>query len=58
MKKGDYRTSIMMSKETRDRLAEVGKKKETFEQIIIKLLDHYHNFTISPSRGKKRNGTD
>jgi hypothetical protein len=54
MKKGDYRTSIMMSKETRDRLADIGKKKETFEQIIIKLLDHYHNFTISPTGRVKK----
>ena len=47
------RTSIMVHYETRDRLADIGKKNETYEDIINKLVDHYHNFTINGKRGKK-----
>ena len=31
-------TSIQVKPETRDRLAEIGKKRETFDEIIDRLL--------------------
>jgi len=31
-------TTVQMSTETRDKLKDVGKKGETYEQIIIRLL--------------------
>ena len=32
-------TSISLSKETRDKLVLLGKKNDTFDQIIIQLLE-------------------
>jgi hypothetical protein len=34
-------TTIKVSKETRDKLAELGNKGETFDEILQKLLKHY-----------------
>ena len=33
-------TVIRVRKETRDRLAEIGKKKETYDDIICRLIDN------------------
>jgi predicted CopG family antitoxin len=33
-------TTIQISKETRDELAEMGKKGETYDEIIQKLIQH------------------
>ena len=35
-------TSIRVTKETVERLADIGKKMESYDDIINKLLDHYH----------------
>jgi len=34
------RTTIQIAKETRDKLAEMGKKGETYDEIINKLIQH------------------
>lgn len=34
------KTTITLEKETRDRLASLGDKDSTFDQIITKLLDN------------------
>ncbi len=39
VRKKDEITCIQLSKETRDKLAELGKKKDTFESIIVNLMD-------------------
>ena len=39
VKKGQ--TTIAIFTSTRDRLAGIGKKKETYDQIINKLLDEH-----------------
>jgi len=33
-------TVIRVRKETRDRLAEIGKKKETYDDIICRLIEN------------------
>jgi predicted CopG family antitoxin len=33
-------TTIQISKETRDELKELGKKGETYDEVIKKLLEH------------------
>jgi hypothetical protein len=33
-------TTIQISKETRDELADMGKKGETYDEIIKKLIQH------------------
>jgi hypothetical protein len=48
------RTTIMVAPETRHRLIKIGKKGETYDLLINKLLDHYHNFTIKGGGNKKR----
>jgi len=35
----DLITCVQLSKETRNRLAELGTKKDTFEDIILNLMD-------------------
>jgi len=35
------KTTIEVSKETRDQLKDIGKKGETYDQIIRKLLKKY-----------------
>lgn len=34
-------TSVKISKDTREQLAEIGTKKETYDDIIQKLIDCY-----------------
>lgn len=34
-------TTIQLKKETRERLIEIGKKKETYDDIINRLIDFY-----------------
>jgi len=34
-------TTVKLSKKTRDRLAELGSKKETYEDIIRRLIEFY-----------------
>jgi len=34
-------TTVKVTKRTRDRLAELGNKKETYEDVISKLIDFY-----------------
>lgn len=38
-RKKDEITCVQLSKETRDKLAELGSKKDTFESIIVNLMD-------------------
>ncbi len=45
-------TTVQMSTETRDKLKEVGKKGETYEQIILRLLqEHETNRGVRSSQG-------
>ena len=37
-KRKDEITCVQLSKKTRDKLAELGKKKDTFEKIILGLM--------------------
>lgn len=46
-------TSIVLTFETRDRLKAIGCKGDTYDVLINKLIDHYHNFTISPKLAEK-----
>jgi hypothetical protein len=48
------RHTIPVFTETRARLIDIGKKGETYDLLINKLLDHYHNFTIKGGGNKKR----
>lgn len=34
-------TTVKVTKQTRDRLAEIGNKKETYDDIISRLIDFY-----------------
>jgi hypothetical protein len=34
-------TTVKLSKKTRDRLTELGNKGETYEDIILRLIDFY-----------------
>jgi len=34
-------TTVKMSKKTRDELAQLGKKNETYEDVIRRLMDFY-----------------
>jgi hypothetical protein len=45
--------TIKIKPTTRERLANLGTKRESYDVILTKLIDHYHNFTIKPG-GKKR----
>lgn len=47
------RTTMTIGTHTRDRLVDIGRKNETYDTIINKLLDHYHNFTINPTNKVK-----
>lgn len=37
----DGKTNIQISRKTRDRLAEIGSKDDTYDDIIQRLLDAY-----------------
>ena len=43
-------TTIHLDKPTRDRLKGIGMKGESYADLINKLLDHYHNFTIKGAK--------
>ena len=47
-------TSLRIDTGTRDRLKEIGKKNESYDTLINRLLDHYHNFTIIKPKGIKK----
>jgi hypothetical protein len=42
-------TTIKLSKKTRDKLAELGRKKETYEEIIERLVDFYRKNALKGS---------
>jgi hypothetical protein len=46
----DEVTTVKVTKKTKAKLSELGKKDETYEQIIRKLIDFYTN----NSSGKRR----
>ncbi len=35
------RTTIPLEKETRDRLKDLGKKGETYDELVNRLIDHF-----------------
>lgn len=39
------KTNIQVSRETRDRLAELGRKDDTYDDIIKRLIDLYNHRT-------------
>jgi hypothetical protein len=41
--KGSLRTTIVVDTNTRDKLKKFGAKGETYEEIIIKLMDSYRD---------------
>lgn len=41
-------TTIQLRKATRDRLLEVGRKKETYDELINRLIDFY----VAQARGR------
>jgi len=43
-------TTVKVKRETRDRLVELGNKKETYDQIINRLIDFYK---LNASGGKR-----
>lgn len=45
----DDSTTVKIKKETRDQLAELGTKKETYDQIIQRLIECYKR-----NRGEKQ----
>ena len=47
------RQTIMLHLDTIKRLKQSGTMGDTYDTLINRLLDHYHNFTISP-KGKKK----
>ena len=42
-------TTIQVKSETRDRLKSIGKKGESYDQIIIRLLDAKAGYDSSPA---------
>lgn len=36
-------TNIRVTKETRQRLRDIGKKDQTYDDIINQVLDYYHD---------------
>jgi hypothetical protein len=48
------RVTIMVKIDTRKRLGELGTVDDSMDDVISKLLDHYHNFTINPKGIKKK----
>ena len=39
------KTNIQVSRETRDKLAEIGRKDDTYDDIIRMLIELYHHRT-------------
>ena len=46
-------TTVKVTKRTRDRLAELGTKKETYDDVISKLIEFYEKNTGGNKRGQK-----
>jgi len=44
--------TVKLSKKTRDKLAELGRKNETYENIIVRFMEFYP----SNSQGKRNSG--
>ena len=42
-------STLKIKPSTRERLANAGTKRDSYDDIINKLLDHYHNFIIKPN---------
>ena len=36
------RTTIQLSRSTRDKLADLGRKGDSFEDILLKLIDYWN----------------
>ncbi len=47
-------TTVKVTKKTRERLAELGKKSETYEQIIERLIEFYEKKSVGRSRNHGR----
>ena len=52
-RKKDEITCVALTKDTRNKLAEIGTKSQTFEQIILNLMDTDCAQTIGESRDDK-----
>lgn len=46
-------TTMSIKPATLNRLADICHKKESYDEVINKLIDHYHNFTIKGGAKKK-----
>ena len=46
-------TTVKVTRKTRDKLAELGKKNETYEDIIEKLIEFYRNGSQVKSNRRK-----
>ena len=44
-------TTVKVTRKTRDKLAELGKKNETYEDIIEKLIDYYQKKNRTKAEG-------
>jgi len=50
-------TSLRVSRETRNRLSDIGSKDDTFDKIIQRLIDFYENSgEMSPLASRKHAG--
>jgi hypothetical protein len=47
-------TTVKVTRKTRDRLAELGKKSETYEEIIERLIEFYEKKSVGRSRSHGR----
>jgi len=45
------RTTIVLSKETKTRLGNIGTTNQTYEAVVIKLLDFYEDLNIMEKKG-------
>ena len=46
----EKRTTLVVTPDTLNRLADICHKRESYDAVINKLLDHYHYFTIKGSK--------
>lgn len=47
-----FRSTVNVTPETLTRLADITHKRESYDAVINKLIDHYHNFTIKGNKKK------
>ena len=47
-------TTVKVTKRTRDRLAELGNKKETYDEIINRLIEFYKQNSIDKTIQNRR----